>query len=548
MLKIRPGAKKLLPVLAVLLSAQSCIDRNNFDFENLDNVKLQPSVALPLVHGKLTMRDLLPKEENSMIDTDENNLIRIVYSDTLASRSILEYFLLEPLFIDETYPVIYTGIPGTPQAFNGTYRENLNLDFPEADFDRIQLKQGMVTITASNSARENVEVTVNFPTLTKNGEALTKKIQFTPSSQSSQTQYIDLSGYSADLSDYGTGNNIVPVDFTIDATNQNGNLLANGAVDIFLEMKNLEYSLLEGYFGQLEIDLPSDEVEFAAFDEIFGKVGKDQFGLTGATLSFDILNTNGVPMQAHIQRLEARNRDGNKLAIQTNANPVNVAAPATPGALTVTKLDVTNEDEVIKFAPSVIDYRLTGKINEGVPAGTPNFLTDKSETSVVVNANIPLWGYLKGFTLTDTLDMGIELENDQDYIKEASIKIRIENGFPLNANVKIDFTDADYKIIETLFTEGDNYLNILPGSEVNADGDLVKAKIYNDDISITAERFEKILKAAKIIIRADLSTSQLGDGTYPHVKIKADQTLSINLGVKAAANNLVIKLNEDNDE
>lgn len=531
MFNLRHSKKNLLLLLSVILGAQSCINKDDFAFDSLAGVKVNPSVAVPLLYGTLTIEDLLPEERSANVQEDKDGLLHVVFNDTIKSTSIHDHFLLETTNVDEIYPAALGLLNTGGKQVVVEDQQLVDFGFDDADFEQIKLKEGILEILAGSSLESNTYLKVSFPTLKKNNLPLVLEMTLPAGSANNKILLeTQLTGYEIDLSEYGMGENILPMDVLaqIDG-DKSTSVKATDHISFHLETRGLKFNLLTGDFGQVNVALPSDEIPIAFFETLFSN-GK--FGLKNPFISFDVLNSNGVPVQVYANKLQARSNSGAFVDIKaTPSSPIDILYPSKYGEKTTTTLTVNNVSDIMELVPSFIEYQLNGRINV-TPATNLNFLTDSSEIAVVLNADIPLWGYMESLSLVDTMEMALEFTDAS--VTEASLRLLVENEFPLEAQLQIDFVNEKYDVLETLFTGG--FESLLPASKVSSNGELVSAGTYNKDIEFTSERFERILTANKMIIKAILHTSKNPDGTYPHVKIKTDYKLNVDLGVKTTAN------------
>lgn len=536
MFNLRHSKKNLLVLLSVILGAQSCINKEDFAFDSLAGVKVNPSVAVPLLYGSLTIKDLLPPERSASIQEDEDGLIHVVFHDTLKSTSIHDHFLLETTIVDEFYPAALGLLNMGGKQVIVEDQQEADFGFNDADFEHISLKEGSMEIIAGSSLGSETYLKVSFPTLMKNDLPLVLEMTLPAGSSNNKIMLeTQLAGYEVDLRGYGMGENILPMDILVEIDgDKSTSVKATDHISFHMETKGLKFNLLTGDFGQVEVELPSDEIPIAFFEKLFSN-GK--FGLKEPLLSFDVHNSNGVPVRVFANTLQARSKAGERLNLQTTPSiPIDILYPSNYGETTTTTITITNVDEIMDLVPSFIDYQLNGRLNV-TPATNLNFLTDSSEVAVVFNADIPLWGYMEGISLSDTVEMALEFTDAM--VTEASLRLLVENEFPLEAQLQIDFVNEKYDVLETLFTGG--FESLLPASKVSSNGELVSAGKYNKDIEFTSERFERILTSNKMIIKAMLYTSKNADGTFPHVKIKTGYKLNVDLGVKTTAN-LIMEL------
>lgn len=532
MLNLWRNKPMLLPILALLLGTQSCFNENDFDTTRIAGLKASPSIAIPLLHGSLSMEDLLAQTTSQYIDIDEDKLIHLIYSDTLYSTSIRDHFLLPTLSVEKFYPTgTKTLMPGSSQTIVED-RALLDFNFEKVDIDEVRLKEGDLSLMASSNIQAEIDLQLSFPTMSKNGPPAVISLRL-PANGSGSPQYsqLNLSGYNIDLSGYEAGANLLPVDILATVTTGQENLVlgASDYVEFRLGIARLDFNLITGNFGQLEVKLPQEEVAVEFFEAISGKAN---FKFKNPMVRFDFLNSIGASVQIKKEILQGRKETGETLSITTDPEDLfNISSPAQPGETTLTSIAITNVSDLISFGPAFMDYKLTARLNADQPQNVVNFVTDSSRTGIVLHADIPLWGSLDGFHLSDTLKMAIQTEDAQ--VQEASIRTVITNQFPLGTEVQVYFTNLQYDVIDSLFTDGAFKMN---PAKVTAEGDLQAAEVSQQDIEVTNAHFERILKADHMIVKALLYTTRNADGTQPHVKIKSNYTLNVNLGLKTSMN------------
>lgn len=526
-----PSKRRLLPLFALLLGTQACFNEKDLDFDRIAGVKVSPSIAIPLVHGTLAIEDLLPGEESEYIRYDEEQLIHILYSDTLYSSSIRELFLLPQLQLNKYYSAYLGSLANQEEYVIVKDRQELDFGFSEARFDEISLNKGTLSLAASSNVQADVHLQLSFPTLEKAGEPLNLSLTLPAGSTATQKLELDLRHYVADFTGYGTGHNVLPVDIKATVSTQNSTTLTNTAnyVQLLLNIQELDFSLLKGYLGQPEVQLPTSQVPLTVFQNIFSKA---EFNIKAPALSFDLLNSCGLPVQVQADVLHVGTENGEYLDLQLSpGNPFNINYPTQYNESAATRLEITNAGEAFALAPDFVDYRLRGRLNTGATEEV-NFLTNESKLAVILHADVPLWGSLKELALTDTLNFPIQAEDAQ--VQEATIRTYVVNEFPLGADLQVYFLNEKEQVLDSLFDSSTP--QIIQASQVNAQGDLSSPGEFSQDIVISSMRFERILRAHKIVIKGLLYTSRDADGSQPDVKIKANQRLNVNLGVKTNMN------------
>lgn len=531
MLNLWANIRRALPLLALLLGTQACFDEKDLDFDRLAGLKISPSVAIPLVHGSLAIEDVLTTGESAYIHYGEDQLVHVLYSDTIYSTSIRDLFLLPQLQLNKYYPAYSNATGNSNNQIAVQAHEELDLGFSEARFDEITLSQGKLLISSNSNINADVDLLVSLPTLKKDGQPLSVSLRLPAGNNGNQTTERDLQNFEADLTDYGTGNNIIPVEIQAIVNSNDPAILLNLAnyLQLDLNITELNFSLLTGYLGQPEVQLPTNQIPLTIFETVFSKA---EFSIKEPILSFDLLNGSGVPVTVKTDLLQARSKDGSTLPIATSpGSPFNVNYPTQVEETALTRLTITNAGEALGMAPAFIDYRLSGRLNVGTTENL-NFLTGNSSMAAIVHADIPLWGSLTGLSLTDTLDFTLQAEDA--YVKEAIIRANVTNSFPIGVDLQVYFLDEDLHILDSLFDSSSPQL--IRASQVNSLGELSSPGELSQDINISSARFERILKSDKIVVKGLFYTSRAADGTLPDVRIKSNHRLSVNLGVKTDMN------------
>ncbi len=160
------------------------------------------------------------------------------------------------------------------------------------------------------------------------------------------------------------------------------------------------------------------------------------------------------------------------------------------------------------------------------PAGRSiNFLTDSSSLGLQVHVELPLYGTADNFKIIDTVPFNY---NDLESVETLTLRINVENWFPLEAGIQLIFIDSANNSLDTLFANGETIIpsGIITGS--NEKVTIAGKKII--DQLFSAARIQKILSAKNIIVNATASTYEQGT---KNVKIYNDYKLKVKLGVIA---------------
>jgi hypothetical protein len=146
---------------------------------------------------------------------------------------------------------------------------------------------------------------------------------------------------------------------------------------------------------------------------------------------------------------------------------------------------------------------------------------------VEINAKVPLWGKAGNIVLEDTMENSLEGDINEAEVQYVKLKAKITNDFPIDAKVQIYLADENYMIIDSLFSA--DQVAFITSSTVNADGDLVKAGVYDKTIEVNKAKFEKLIDAPHLIIKGSLATSE---ASTKDVKFKSTYKLDVKIGLQ----------------
>lgn len=499
----------------------SCGDILNSDEYDIESIEAAPTMALPLAFGELSLQDMLNKKDSTFIQIDEDGLIYLEYSKTLKSQAVNDLIAIpDKENITNTLSVPMSGSVGPfPADENSTQSTDiLSFDVTPEELVEVMLKAGEIAfdITVSPPNPEfRYAVIVSIDEFTSGGTTLTEEISGTGS--------IPLGGYL-----YATP---VPNQITIHYTlvikqNPDSYFIDPGTeVNISMSFRGLDYSYAKGYFHQQPADIPADTITIEAFGHSLLNNGEISFA--APEVSFTAVNDAGVPMRLLFTSLGAL-KPGGIIPIQIDPpNPV-IDAPAVMGEEESTIIEVENEDEFMDLSPTKMFYKVTAYINEPVPLAD-NFISDTSSLKIKMDVKMPLYGYVTGLILPDTLKLNLS-DADESNIESGAIKFTAINEMPLEADVQLYLADENYQILDSLITPAQPLL--IKGSVVNAAGDLQSPGSADNLIPITAEKMNRMFEASYILINARMSSSKDTNGNFVPVKFRANQKLDVKLGLQ----------------
>src|SRR5690348_7396577 len=153
-----------LAAILALTALCSCVDRSDYI---IDEVNLNPSVALPLVTGSFALSDLMEGVDTAHVKVDPNGLIYFVYEEELQSQDIGDMFSIPNKSVSISFVLPGITLPPIPQDLRS---DSINrvVDFgmsPE-QIDEVGIKAGQIAYSTVQvpPGNLNYEVNVSLPT------------------------------------------------------------------------------------------------------------------------------------------------------------------------------------------------------------------------------------------------------------------------------------------------------------------------------------------------------------------------------------------------
>ena len=242
-------------------------------------------------------------------------------------------------------------------------------------------------------------------------------------------------------------------------------------------MQDLEFSYVEGYFGQIEQEIEQDEMNFdlSSLEEII-----PDLYLETPNLRFTVDNAIGVPFKIDLDLLGVNDDENISLMVRTFRFK---------RMSTITDFNNSNSQlsDLISISPSQILYSGSVLSNPSGNMGELNSITNGSDIKIGFELDLPLHFRLQDAMRTDTLDLDFGGENDDtteaDYVDSVILKLHTENEFPLDIDLMILFTDSvSGLVLDSLDVE------LLDGAEVDEDGRTISANIYDSNIVLNSDK------------------------------------------------------------
>lgn len=406
------------------------------------------------------------------------------------------------------------------------------IDFSESIDQQLQsmkIDEGYIELNVNSYVQAEIDVHLDFPSITKNGQQLKENITLVGSENGTNNNYqIDLSGTQVDFTKGRNPYNMIVVAYELKNREPTEYVKFHKDNSIFIsaDFEELEYNYVEGYFGQQDIDVDSDiiDLELDFMDNIDGS-----FTLTNPQFNISVSNYSiGVPVDINLD-LTGESSDGEKQKLNFDF-PV-IETPSEKFTTATTQINVNRDNssivDLIALPPNQITYSGFALSN---PNGETenNFVTHDGKISVNMQMNVPFELRTDNISLQDTTDLDIDAEIT-DRVNAAKMYIDYVNEFPLNIDVKLLMTDSiTNQVIDSL------EFDLLDAAQVDAQGNLTQATESTAVVELTDSQIDNLELANRLVVHASMRTAETPENVG--VKILAKSKLDLKIRLKASTN------------
>ena len=487
-----------------LFTFSSCLPEFNFNSDELDDT-WQPGFAIPILNTTLSLEDALDNfETGGFINIGADDLITVVYRGQTISLTGGQMFNLPDIPI----PILTNPQTAPIPLPNGV------------EFDNITLEDGKLIYGATSLNLQPVDVVLTLQDLTNNGSAL--QLQFTvPASDGVNPATFQDSTSIAETNLSFTNN-----EFTTSYTSQFSNGVPAVLVAVAIELKDLDYSYIDGYFGTRDLHaLTSTSVI-----DLFQNWQQGNVEFVDPKLRLTLNNSYGVPLRVSVDSLSAVTHFNGVQSFQsadlTNGIDLSFPSLAQVGSFETTEivLDNTNSniDALISGVPYEFYYNFLARVNPDDDQTQDNFITDTSRLTVDVDVELPMHGNIGLFTIKDTFQFDFSEYADVDRMK---LKLTTDNGFPFEVNTQVYFLDTMNVLIDSLFT-GSTVL--LGAASVDGSGNVTANNVNVNERAFTIEEFAKLKdEGRRVVVVGSIETA---NGGNTPVKVLTSYEVTFQLG------------------
>ncbi len=511
----------------------------------IENTTWSPEFAVPLVYASYSINDLLKKaseEAQQVVQTDNNNLVTLVYSNELVSATAENEFVINNQTFSNTLVSgqFVNNLPANDSIVYPPNATSQNFSAGQNNrIDSIRLKNGLLNLNVSSTYKHDVRLKISLPRFKNtNGEAFSKTIflNYTASTPVQVSENLSLQGYTADLSDGGTTFNNYSITYEVTIIGQGNEILPTDEVTINGDLNALKFRALYGYIDASSFSTPVDSLKITIFE---AAQGTGTFSVVNPSVKFTFQNSFGIPFVSSFNTLRGDNTNsGTSYDLSSNndiPSPLPIQFPNFNeiGQVKTDSFTLDNQGvvDLINDQPGQLVYGVDVGTSTG--AGQNCFILDTSRVRATAEVKIPLFGTANVFTLLDTIPVNLQGEESEEGIDlefdvvKMTLKTIIKNEYPVDTRIQI-YTVNDFGIVtDSLLATN----TIIPSAQVNAtNGEVVSPGFLNEDLVFDESRINNLDNLQNLIIAASATTA---NNASTNVKIYDFYTLDVKLGIKS---------------
>ena len=390
----------------------------------------------------------------------------------------------------------------------------LVVDFTtDLEIELIQLSSGFLTYKFDSDVNTVLELSMTIPQLLdQNNSSFYKLIQVAPGET---TFSIPLENYTID---FNNNSNQFQIEFSSEII-QNQNFVDFNKFDqisFSMELENLDYDFISGYFGQLEevIDQGELQIDLSILSDIASGID-----LVSPSLSFTMNNAMGIPFVFDVDVI------GYSGFEEFNLEGPSIDAPSM--ASSVTTFDNINSQlsDFVSFSPDVIKYSGVVISNPEGDLGIPNTVTANSSINVSYELDLPLQIKIKDAVTIDTLELDFDSDNfpDIDQVESVEFHLQTKNEFPIDIALSVFFEDS----VSGLILDSLNF-ELLQAAPVDENDVVNEPILFETKIKLTSNQFDALLNSNRALL--DLRMNSY-DTENTAIKLYTDYEFVIDAGV-----------------
>ncbi len=527
-------------ILSVILLSTSCV-KDKLDFERFsDQVELNPSLAAPIVKGKLSFKNLYDSNEDSVLTFDGDSIIFFYQHDSLVSFDVSEFATVPVQDTLQYFLKSDVDVPSAlmPEEFSLNKVEDFTFSFDNGMRpDSLWVDEASINVGIESTFKHTGALRISSPSLIDPEGNIFSQVMLISNYSGNffSREVYPIDDYTIKI--LHPEPDVSEIDIYFDLLlrkTTNEGISKDEYVKIDFSFLNLDgFKTIFGYAGQLEQEIDTIiDIDFGEFENL-----KGTFAVTNPKINFNYSNSMGIPFALNLD-LDGVFEDSRTVKI--NPNDIVIDCPSKYSDNPVNKkvsfnrTNIPNIDSFLVFPlPYLIDLNAGAMSNPDGESQYTNFINNNSKLKVDLEIEIPL-ELRADLQFIDTLNINID---NIDYVSEieyVNLYHTIHNEFPLNIDFDLILYDSiSSQLLDTIKL---GYMDkpLLIAAPVDENGITMKDQVQTQSgfISLTESQADNLLNNANKIIVVGAISSTSGARS---VKILNNYLFDFKLGIEAKA-------------
>lgn len=507
-------------ICALLLS--SCID-DAYDFSKVGvEVALNPSVAIPIAEGTMSIAQLFPDDTtgNPIVKADENKLVHLYYKQTLAT---ITYDDFVGKVEDQQQKVSLLPVPvnlpvGYPLKGNMDVNFPLSLTSPDQIIESVELEDGQLTLELLTNmvVSSNGALTISSDDITM-GNGRRYEATLSPTIRKKTVWLNDAVIRTSSL-------NKVKFSLSFSLTKVDKRPVWD-TVMLKFSLTKMKSKATVGYLGRKLYNLSMGKIDLNYGKKIFES---EEALIEAPVVKLEFENGIDVPFEYRCSDISAYAKNQTyHISGFPEATFIRKGATIVPKEVKsfATFESTTNLITVLSRFPQYINF--SGNVISNPKGEIVTNRVGRGDKIIIKGyMDLPMQVLLKNVVLCDTIKYNFyDIGNNKD-IDIFKVMLTLYNGFPADFKLNAYMLDENKVAIDTLFKD---YVNVKSSAVLNSIATShTKTAV---DVEFKQSRLLKIKRGRYLVLRALGTTAGASEGT----KVKILSTNSLNVNVVGAA-------------
>jgi hypothetical protein len=449
-----------------------------------------------------------------------------------------------PVLIDTSQQVIVTLTVRNLKPFSATAvfpAQNLIDDKQDVLYDMggplltfMKIRSGIVKLEVASTIPETMHVRYTIPFADLNGQAVDINMVIPPAPPNDTSWIIedfDLAGYTVDLRGKDKNKSNTFYNTLVARIDSSGKLVSislSDSIYLFYGLLNIVPEYAIGYMGQDTFSIGPDIQKIAIFD----KITDGNFSMQNVKVKLTVENGLGVDGRVVIKNLATTNTLKSNYADLTGSavsTPFNISRGSLfPLLYSTNSVEFNNGNsnisQLVENLPDQLEYKVDIFTNpNGHVSNFNDFVHYDSRLRAMLDISVPLDLISNNLTLADTIDFKLGSDDNTKNISGGNLKLLVDNGFPLQATVRLYMLDEFGHIIGQLHNEPDN---VIGAATINQSVQRVNDKSRSVLLfPVNQDKIGLLKLTRKVLVKVSFTTQPANTG----VKIFSDYEMDVKL-------------------